>query len=180
MLDPGRTPPLKERIANASSSSRWTDWTRAITTALRPRCSSKGDTELMSARPDNWLPKTAPTISSRSAVSRGDPGRDRAREHRLPALEDLGARNKEWLVFGRRPNEFKNPYGSTSPETTGPRWRLATACSTAPDRAALRVTRTRHTARSRRALVKVDKEEYFTSDTASSWMRTSCPRRAAR
>jgi ring-1,2-phenylacetyl-CoA epoxidase subunit PaaA len=112
--DTSREDELKERVANGFILESKADMTPGYLKAIVTQMLVQGDTELMSAPAYYMAAKDAPTISSRIAVSaviQDELGHANI-AYRL--LEDLGE-DKEQLVFGRQPNEFKNPYGFDQP-----------------------------------------------------------------
>ncbi|CAN5335336.1 1,2-phenylacetyl-CoA epoxidase subunit A [soil metagenome] len=171
MLDPGQDTALKERIANGLVVESMDDMTPGYLKALKTQMLVQGDTELMSAPAYYLAAKDAPTISSRIAVSaviQDELGHANI-AYRL--LEDLGE-DKEHLVFGRAPHEFKNPYGFDQPLEN---WAEMAVANGLFDRAGIVLLSDVHANTSygplKRALVKVDKEEYFHLRHGESWMR---------
>lgn len=171
MLDASQDAALKERIANGFVVESIDDMTPGYMKALKTQMLVQGDTELMSAPAYYMAAKDAPTISSRIAVSaviQDELGHANI-AYRL--LEDLGE-DKEDLVFGRAPNEFKNPYGFDQPLEN---WAEMAVANGFFDRAGIVLLSDVHQNTSygplKRALVKVDKEEYFHLRHGESWMR---------
>lgn len=171
MLDPSQDTALKERIANGFMVESMDDMTPGYLKAIKIQMLVQGDTELMSAPAYYLAAKDAPTISSRIAVSaviQDELGHANI-AYRL--LEDLGE-NKEHLVFGREPHEFKNPYGFDQPLEN---WAEMAVANGLFDRAGIVLLSDVHQNTSygplKRALVKVDKEEYFHLRHGESWMR---------
>jgi ring-1,2-phenylacetyl-CoA epoxidase subunit PaaA len=171
MLDPSRDTELKERIANGFVVESMDEMTPGYLKALKIQMTVQGDTELMSAPAYYMAAKDAPTISSRIAVSaviQDELGHANI-AYRL--LEDLGD-DKEWLVFGREPHEFKNPYGF---DQSLENWAEMAVANGFFDRAGIVLLSDVHENTSfgplKRALVKVDKEEYFHLRHGESWMR---------
>lgn len=171
MLDASQDSALKERIANGFVVESVDDMTPGYMKALKTQMLVQGDTELMSAPAYYMAAKDAPTISSRIAVSaviQDELGHANI-AYRL--LEDLGE-DKEDLVFGRAPNEFKNPYGFDQPLEN---WAEMAVANGFFDRAGIVLLSDVHQNTSygplKRALVKVDKEEYFHLRHGESWMR---------
>jgi ring-1,2-phenylacetyl-CoA epoxidase subunit PaaA len=171
MLDPSQDGSLKERIANGFVVESMDDMTPGYLKALKIQMLVQGDTELMSAPAYYMAAKDAPTISSRIAVSaviQDELGHANI-AYRL--LEDLGE-DKEHLVFGRQPHEFKNPYGFDQPLEN---WAEMAVANGLFDRAGIVLLSDVHQNTSygplKRALVKVDKEEYFHLRHGESWMR---------
>ncbi|MGH7570597.1 MAG: Phenylacetic acid catabolic protein [Gemmatimonadota bacterium] len=162
---------LKERIANGFVVESMDDMTPGYLSALKTQMLVQGDTELMSAPAYYMAAKDAPTISSRIAVSaviQDELGHANI-AYRL--LEDLGE-DKEQLVFGRQPDEFKNPYGF---DQALENWAEMAVANGLFDRAGIVLLSDVHENTSygplKRALVKVDKEEYFHLRHGESWMR---------
>ncbi|MDX1660206.1 MAG: Phenylacetic acid catabolic protein [Gemmatimonadota bacterium] len=171
MLDASQDDALKERIANGFMVESIDDMSPGYLKALKTQMLVQGDTELMSAPAYYMAAKDAPTISSRIAVSaviQDELGHANI-AYRL--LEDLGE-DKEDLVFGRAPNEFKNPYGFDQPLEN---WAEMAVANGFFDRAGIVLLSDVHQNTSygplKRALVKVDKEEYFHLRHGESWMR---------
>ena len=171
MLDPSHDAALKQRIANGFVVESMDDMTPGYHKALKIQMLVQGDTELMSAPAYYLAAKDAPTISSRIAVSaviQDELGHANI-AYRL--LEDLGE-DKEQLVFGRQPHEFKNPYGFDQPLEN---WAEMAVANGLFDRAGIVLLSDVHQNTSygplKRALVKVDKEEYFHLRHGESWMR---------
>jgi len=171
MLDPRNDGALKERIAEGFVVESIDDMTPGYLKALKTQMLVQGDTELMSAPAYYLAAKDAPTISSRIAVSaviQDELGHANI-AYRL--LEDLGE-DKERLVFGREPHEFKNPYGFDQPLEN---WAEMAVANGLFDRAGIVLLSDVHENTSygplKRALVKVDKEEYFHLRHGESWMR---------
>jgi ring-1,2-phenylacetyl-CoA epoxidase subunit PaaA len=171
MHDEPREDELKERIANGFVVESMDDMTPGYLSALKIQMLVQGDTELMSAPAYYLAAKDAPTISSRIAVSaviQDELGHANI-AYRL--LEDLGE-DKEQLVFGREPDEFKNPYGF---DQALENWAEMAVANGLFDRAGIVLLSDVHENTSygplKRALVKVDKEEYFHLRHGESWMR---------
>ena len=171
MLDASQEEALKERIADGFIVESIYDMTPGYLSALKTQMIVQGDTELMSAPAYYMAAKDAPTISSRIAVSaviQDELGHANI-AYRL--LEDLGE-EKEELVFGREPGEFKNPYGFDQPLEN---WAEMAVANGLFDRAGIVLLSDVHQNTSygplKRALVKVDKEEYFHLRHGESWMR---------
>lgn len=171
MADERRESELKERIANGFVVESMDDMTPGYLSALKTQMLVQGDTELMSAPAYYMAAKDAPTISSRIAVSaviQDELGHANI-AYRL--LEDLGE-DKEQLVFGREPDEFKNPYGF---DQALENWAEMAVANGLFDRAGIVLLSDVHENTSygplKRALVKVDKEEYFHLRHGESWMR---------
>jgi ring-1,2-phenylacetyl-CoA epoxidase subunit PaaA len=169
--DTSREDELKERIANGFILESRADMTPGYLKAIVTQMLVQGDTELMSAPAYYMAAKDAPTISSRIAVSaviQDELGHANI-AYRL--LEDLGE-DKEQLVFGRQPHEFKNPYGFDQPLEN---WAEMAVANGLFDRAGIVLLSDVHQNTSygplKRALVKVDKEEYFHLRHGESWMR---------
>jgi ring-1,2-phenylacetyl-CoA epoxidase subunit PaaA len=156
-IDTSREDELKERIANGFILESKADMTPGYLKAIVTQMLVQGDTELMSAPAYYMAAKDAPTISSRIAVSaviQDELGHANI-AYRL--LEDLGE-DKEQLVFGRQPHEFKNPYGFDQPLEN---WAEMAVANGLFDRAGIVLLSDVHQNTSygplKRALVKVDK-----------------------
>jgi ring-1,2-phenylacetyl-CoA epoxidase subunit PaaA len=134
----------------------------------------QADTELMSAPAYYLAACKAPSINTRLsafAIIQDELGHAHI-AFRL--LEDLGL-DKEYLVYGRKPHEFKNPYGFDQPLES---WVELVMANAFFDRAGIVLLGDifKHTSYGpwRRALAKVDKEELFHLRHGEVWMQRLC------
>lgn len=132
------------------------------------------DTELMSAPAYYMAACKAPSINTRLsafAIIQDEMGHAHI-GFRL--LEDLGL-DKEHLVYGRKPHEFKNPYGFDQSLDS---WIELVIANAFFDRAGIILLGDiyKHTSYGpwRRALAKVDKEELFHLRHGEVWMERLC------
>ena len=132
------------------------------------------DTELMSAPAYYMAACKAPSINTRLsafAIIQDELGHAHI-AFRL--LEDLGL-DKDYLVYGRKPHEFKNPYGFDQSLDS---WVELVMANAFFDRAGIVLLGDiyKHTSYGpwRRALAKVDKEELFHLRHGEVWMERLC------
>ncbi|HWP38523.1 MAG TPA: Phenylacetic acid catabolic protein [Gemmatimonadales bacterium] len=147
------------------------DMTPAYKRALIVQLTVQGDTELLSAPAYYLATRDAPTINSRIAVTaivHDELGHANI-AYRL--MEDLGV-DKQWLLFGRQPHEFKHPYGFDQPLEN---WAEMVVANGFFDRAGITLLSDVHEHTSygplKRALVKVDREEVLHLRHGESWMK---------
>lgn len=131
----------------------------------------QGDTELMSA-PAYWgaaqdAPSTNTMVSAVAIIQ--DELAHANIAYRI--LEDMGL-DKEHLLYGREPHEFKHPYGFDQPLEN---WAELVTANGFFDRAGITLLSDVHQNTSygplKRALVKVDMEETFHLRHGEVWMR---------
>jgi ring-1,2-phenylacetyl-CoA epoxidase subunit PaaA len=131
----------------------------------------QGDTELMSA-PAYWgaaqdAPSTNTMVSAVAIIQ--DELAHANIAYRI--LEDMGL-DKEHLLYGREPHEFKHPYGFDQPLEN---WAELVTANGFFDRAGITLLSDVHRNTSygplKRALVKVDMEETFHLRHGEVWMR---------
>jgi ring-1,2-phenylacetyl-CoA epoxidase subunit PaaA len=131
----------------------------------------QGDTELMSA-PAYWgaaqdAPSTNTMVSAVAIIQ--DELAHANIAYRI--LEDMGL-DKEHLLYGREPHEFKHPYGFDQPLDN---WAELVTANGFFDRAGITLLSDVHRNTSygplKRALVKVDMEETFHLRHGEVWMR---------
>jgi ring-1,2-phenylacetyl-CoA epoxidase subunit PaaA len=134
----------------------------------------QADTELMSAPAYYMAACKAPSLNTRLsayAIIQDELGHAHI-TFRL--LEDLGM-NKEDLIFGREPHEFKNPYGFDQPLDT---WVELVMANAYFDRAGIVLLSDPFNNTSygpwKRSLAKVDKEELFHLRHGEVWMKRLC------
>jgi ring-1,2-phenylacetyl-CoA epoxidase subunit PaaA len=139
--------------------------------ALLTQLTVQGDTELMSAPAYYLASRDAPSLNSRIAVTaiiHDELGHANI-AYRL--MEDLGV-DKHWLMYGRRPEEFKHPYGFDQPLDN---WAEMVVANGFFDRAGITLLSDVHQHTSygplKRALVKVDREEVLHLRHGESWMK---------
>jgi ring-1,2-phenylacetyl-CoA epoxidase subunit PaaA len=147
------------------------DMTPAYKRALIVQLTVQGDTELLSAPAYYLATRDAPTINSRIAVTaivHDELGHANI-AYRL--MEDLGV-DKQWLLYGRQPQEFKHPYGFDQPLEN---WAEMVVANGFFDRAGITLLSDVHEHTSygplKRALVKVDREEVLHLRHGESWMK---------
>ena len=130
-----------------------------------------GDTELISAPAYRLAANDAPSTNA-FVSAMGIIQDEMAHAHiAYRLLEDLGV-DKEWLVYERKPAEFKYPYAFDVPLNT---WVELVVANALYDRAGYvllgDVFRHGSFGPWKRALVKVDKEENFHLRHGETWMR---------
>ena len=139
--------------------------------ALTVQLLVQGDTELMSA-PAYWMaaqdaPSTNTQVSAVAIIQ--DELAHANIAYRI--LEDMGL-DKEHLIYGREPHEFKHPYGFDQPLES---WAELITANGFFDRAGITllsdVYRNTSYGPLKRALVKVDLEETFHLRHGEVWMR---------
>jgi ring-1,2-phenylacetyl-CoA epoxidase subunit PaaA len=171
MLDPSHDADLQARVQKGFIVESEEQMTPAYKKALLNILLVQADTELMSAPAYYSAAKDAPTLASRIAVSaiiQDELGHANI-AYRL--MEDLGE-SKHDLVYGRAPEEFKNPYGFDQPLEN---WAEMAVANGFFDRAGIcllgDIYRNTSYGPWKRALTKIDKEEYFHLRHGESWMR---------
>lgn len=162
---------LKEEVQNGKMIESVDEMTDGYREALKTILKVSGDTELMSAPAYYGPTMNAPSINARaSAISviQDELGHGHI-AYRL--LEDLGEDRQE-LVYGREPHEFRNTYGFDQPLENFAE--LVTAHGLF-DRAGIVLLGDIHENTSyapwKRALTKVNKEEQFHLRHGETWMR---------
>jgi ring-1,2-phenylacetyl-CoA epoxidase subunit PaaA len=147
------------------------DMTPGYKKALLVQLTVQGDTELMSAPAYYLAAKDAPTIDSRIAVTAIVHDELGHANIAYRIMEDLGV-DKQWLVYGREPHEFKHPYGFDQPLEN---WAEMVVANGFFDRAGITLLGDVHQHTSygplKRALVKVDREEVLHLRHGESWMK---------
>ena len=150
------------------------EMTEAYKKALCQILLVQADTELMSAPAYYMAACKAPSLNTRLsayAIIQDELGHAHI-TYRL--LEDLGM-DKEHLIFGREPREFKNPYGFDQPLET---WVELVMANAYFDRAGIVLLSDPFNNTSygpwKRALAKVDKEELFHLRHGEVWMKRLC------
>jgi len=168
MLDDER---LKGKVREGFLVERPEEMTEAYKRSLINILTVQADTELMSAPAYYMAARKAPNINTRLsalAIIQDELGHAHI-AYRL--LEDLGE-DKDYLIYGRKPHEFKNPYGFDQPLDS---WLELVVANAFFDRAGITLLGDafHHTSYGpwKRALAKVDKEEFFHLRHGEVWMR---------
>jgi ring-1,2-phenylacetyl-CoA epoxidase subunit PaaA len=165
---------LKQKVQEGYILESPDEMTEGYRNALIVQLMVQGDTELMSA-PAYWgaaqdAPSTNTMVSALAIIQ--DELAHANIAYRI--LEDLGV-DKEWLVYGREPREFKHPYGFDQPLES---WAELVVANGFFDRAGITllsdVYRNTSYGPLKRALVKVDLEETFHLRHGEVWMRRLC------
>src|SRR5687768_2130711 len=162
---------LKEKVQNGFIVEYPDDMTEGYRNALIVQLLVQADTELVSAPAYFGAAKDAPstnTMVSATAIIQDELAHANI-AYRL--LEDLGM-DKEQLVYGRQPHEFKHPYGFDHPLEN---WAELVVANGLYDRAGITllgdVFQNTSYAPLKRALVKVDQEETFHLRHGEMWMK---------
>jgi ring-1,2-phenylacetyl-CoA epoxidase subunit PaaA len=162
---------LKQKVKDGYILESPDDMTDGYRKALITQLLVQGDTELISA-PAYWMAaQDAPSINTQvSAVAIIQDELAHANiAYRI--LEDMGL-DKEHLVYGRAPNEFKHPYGFDQPLES---WAELVTANGFFDRAGITllsdVFQNTSYGPLKRALVKVDLEETFHLRHGEVWMK---------
>jgi ring-1,2-phenylacetyl-CoA epoxidase subunit PaaA len=162
---------LKQKVQEGYMLESPDEMTDGYRKALITQLLVQGDTELISA-PAYWMAaQDAPSINTQvSAVAIIQDELAHANiAYRI--LEDLGM-NKEHLIYGRAPNEFKHPYGFDQPLES---WAELVTANGFFDRAGICLLGDVYQNTSygplKRALVKVDLEETFHLRHGEVWMK---------
>ena len=170
MLDDSQDLALRERLASGGFVESVEEMTEGYRKSLITILTVQADTELMSAPAYYWAAKDAPTLNSRIAVSAIIQDELGHANIAFRLLEDLGV-NKRDLIYGRKPNEFKNPYGFDQPLEN---WAEMVVANGFFDRAGITLLSDIHDNTSygpwKRALVKIEKEEILHLRHGESWM----------
>ena len=165
---------LKEKVQDGYILESPDEMTEGYRKALVVQLTVQGDTELISA-PAYWgaaqdAPSTNTMVSAVAIIQ--DELAHANIAYRI--LEDLGV-DKEWLVYGREPHEFKHPYGFDQPLES---WAELVVANGFFDRAGITllgdVYRNTSYGPLKRALVKVDLEETFHLRHGEVWMKRLC------
>ncbi|MEN8375688.1 MAG: Phenylacetic acid catabolic protein [Gemmatimonadota bacterium] len=165
---------IKDKVHNGYILESPEEMTEGYRKALIVQLTVQGDTELMSA-PSYWgaaqdAPSTNTMVSALAIIQ--DELAHANIAYRL--LEDMGV-DKEWLVYGREPHEFKHPYGFDQPLDS---WAELVVANGFFDRAGITllgdVFRNTSYGPLKRALVKVDLEETFHLRHGEVWMKRLC------
>ncbi len=165
---------LKQKVQDGYILESPEEMTDGYRKAIIVQLTVQGDTELMSA-PAYWgaaqdAPSTNTMVSAVAIIQ--DEMAHANIAYRL--LEDMGV-DKEWLVYGREPHEFKHPYGFDQPLES---WAELVVANGFFDRAGITllsdVYRNTSYGPLKRALVKVDLEETFHLRHGEVWMKRLC------
>ncbi len=165
---------LKRKVQDGYVLESPDEMTEGYRAALMVQLMVQGDTELMSA-PAYWgaaqdAPSTNTMVSAVAIIQ--DEMAHANIAYRI--LEDMGV-DKEWLVYGREPHEFKHPYGFDQPLEN---WAELVVANGFFDRAGITllsdVYRNTSYGPLKRALVKVDLEETFHLRHGEVWMKRLC------
>ena len=147
------------------------DMTPGYKKALLTQLTVQGDTELLSAPAYYLASRDAPTLNSRIAVTAIIHDELGHANIAYRIMEDLGV-DKQWLLYGRQPREFKHPYGFDQPLEN---WADMVVANGFFDRAGITLLADVHEHTSygplKRALVKVDREEVLHLRHGESWMK---------
>ena len=147
------------------------DMTPGYKRALITQLTVQGDTELMSAPAYYLASRDAPSINSRIAVTAIVHDELGHANIAYRIMEDLGV-DRQYLVYGRQPHEFKHPYGFDQPLDN---WADMVVANGFFDRAGITLLSDVHQNTSygplKRALVKVDREEVLHLRHGESWMK---------
>jgi ring-1,2-phenylacetyl-CoA epoxidase subunit PaaA len=162
---------LIRRIQNGFTLESPEDMTPGYRRAIITQLTVQGDTELLSAPAYYLAARDAPTINSRIAVTAIIHDELGHANIAYRILEDLGV-DKQHLIFGRAPQEFKHPYGFDQPLEN---WAEMVVANGFFDRAGITLLSDVHENTSygplKRALVKVDREEILHLRHGESWMK---------
>lgn len=147
------------------------DMTPGYKRTLITQLTVQGDTELMSAPAYYLASRDAPSINSRIAVTAIIHDELGHANIAYRIMEDLGV-DRQYLVYGRQPHEFKHPYGFDQPLDN---WADMVVANGFFDRAGITLLSDVHQNTSygplKRALVKVDREEVLHLRHGESWMK---------
>ncbi len=162
---------LIDRINGGFTLESERDMTPGYKKALLTQLTVQGDTELISAPAYYLAARDAPTINSRIAVTAIVHDELGHANIAYRIMEDLGV-DKQQLVYGRDPHEFKHPYGFDQPLEN---WAEMVVANGFFDRAGITLLSDVHQNTSfgplKRALVKVDREEVLHLRHGESWMK---------
>jgi ring-1,2-phenylacetyl-CoA epoxidase subunit PaaA len=162
---------LKDKVHNGFIVEYQDEMTEGYKSALIVQLLVQADTELISAPAYFGAARDAPstnTMVSATAIIQDELAHANI-AYRL--LEDLGL-DKEELVYGRKPHEFKHPYGFDHPLEN---WAELVVANGLYDRAGITllgdVFQNTSYGPLKRALVKVDQEETFHLRHGEMWMK---------
>ncbi len=162
---------LIDRINQGFMVESEEDMTPGYKKSLLTQLTVQGDTELLSAPAYYLASRDAPNINSRIAVTAIVHDELGHANIAYRIMEDLGV-DKQWLIYGRQPHEFKHPYGFDQPLEN---WAEMVVANGFFDRAGITLLSDVHEHTSygplKRALVKVDREEVLHLRHGESWMK---------
>jgi ring-1,2-phenylacetyl-CoA epoxidase subunit PaaA len=162
---------LIDRIAQGFVVESEEEMTPGYKSALLTQLTVQGDTELMSAPAYYLASLDAPNLNSRIAVTAIVHDELGHANIAYRIMEDLGV-DKQWLIYGRQPHEFKHPYGF---DQSLENWAEMVVANGFFDRAGITLLADVHEHTSygplKRALVKVDREEVLHLRHGESWMK---------
>lgn len=162
---------LIDRINDGFMLESEEDMTPGYKRSLLTQLTVQGDTELMSAPAYYLASRDAPSINSRIAVTAIVHDELGHANIAYRIMEDLGV-DRQWLVYGRQPHEFKHPYGF---DQALENWAEMVVANGFFDRAGITLLSDvyHHTSYGplKRALVKVDREEVLHLRHGESWMK---------
>ena len=105
---------LKDRVQSGYILESPDEMTEGYRKALIVQLTVQGDTELISA-PAYWMAaQDAPSVNTQVSVVAIIQDELAHANIAYRILEDMGV-NKEQLIYGRDPNQFKHPYGFDQP-----------------------------------------------------------------
>ena len=162
---------LIDRIAQGFTCESEEDMTPAYTPARHTPLPALAATGLRWAPANARAARPAPTLNSRIAVTAIIHDELGHANIAYRIMEDLGV-DKQWLLYGRAPHEFKHPYGFDQPLEN---WAEMVVANGFFDRAGITLLADVHQNTSygplKRALVKVDREEVLHLRHGESWMK---------
>lgn len=165
---------LKQKINEGYLVETTEEMTEGYKKALIQILLVQADTELMSAPSYYMAARTAPSMNTRLsayAVIQDELGHAHIT---YQLLQDLGL-DKDYLIYERKPHEFKNPYGFDQPLETWVELIIANAYF---DRAGITLLADPFENTSygpwKRSLAKIDKEELFHLRHGEVWMKRLC------
>ena len=162
---------LKDRVQSGYILESPDEMTEGYRKALIVQLTVQGDTELISA-PAYWMAaQDAPSVNTQVSVVAIIQDELAHANIAYRILEDMGV-NKEQLIYGRDPNQFKHPYGFDQPLEN---WAEMVVANGFFDRAGFTllgdVFKNTSYGPLKRALVKVDLEENFHLRHGENWMK---------
>ena len=162
---------LKDRVQAGHILESPDEMTEGYRKALIVQLTVQGDTELISA-PAYWMAaQDAPSVNTQVSVVAIIQDELAHANIAYRILEDMGV-NKEQLIYGRDPDQFKHPYGFDQPLEN---WAEMVVANGFFDRAGFTllgdVFKNTSYGPLKRALVKVDLEENFHLRHGENWMK---------
>ncbi|MBI4545861.1 MAG: phenylacetate-CoA oxygenase subunit PaaI [Gemmatimonadetes bacterium] len=162
---------LKQKVREGYILESPEEMTEGYRRAIITQLTVQGDTELISA-PAYWMAaQDAPSINTQVSVVAIIQDELAHANIAYRILEDMGL-DKEQLLYGREPHEFKHPYGFDQPLEN---WAEMVVANGFFDRAGFTLLSDVHENTSygplKRALVKVDLEENFHLRHGENWMK---------